>query len=252
MSNFRIATVAFVAGTAAMVSAIACTSSAPGIDPSFDGGAGDGGEEESCTNAIKPSVDKTVSPYPMHTGIIATVFWVGESASTENGFIHNYASAWQDKWESDYGGVDDPEERRGYQPSAFTPKENPFYIALPYNDLDDDGKQKANAAQLIPWFDANVSPTTTQLKDRWVEVKNGDRYCFGQWEDVGPYLETDETYVFGKSPPANHHDPSAGIDLSPAMATCLCIDDQATVSWRFVDRDKIPAGPWLQIVTGAK
>lgn len=245
MSYFRVAALLSCATTACI---LACTSSAPAIPSPLD--AGD--ETEQCTGAIRPSTDLTVSPYPFHERITATVFWVGEDESTANGFIHNHASAWQDNWETDYGGVDDPESRVGYRPAKFTPKENPFYVALPYNDFDEDGKRRANAAQLIPWFDPQLPATKSALKDRWIEVRNKDRHCFGQWEDVGPFLENDEAYVFGKATPANKVDTGAGIDLSPAMATCLCIDDQAVVSWRFVDREKVPAGPWLLIVTGAK
>ncbi|MFO0663189.1 MAG: hypothetical protein U0174_04520 [Polyangiaceae bacterium] len=226
--------------------AVACSSSAP---VNQDGGTADGGDDDECTNAIHPSRESTQSKYPLHKAITASVFWVGEDETTDNGFIHNRASAWQEDWEGDYGGVDDPEKRRGFYPASFSPKQNPFYFALPYNDFDEDGKRKPNVATLVPWYDANVPQTRSLVKDRWVEVSNGDRHCFGQWEDVGPYLENDEAYVFGGARPANNTDPSAGIDLSPAMATCLCIDGLGTVTWRFMDEADVPPGPWLQVVT---
>ena len=73
--------------------------------------------------------------YPLHENITATVFWIGEPGSEENGYIPNNSSAWDDLWLQHYGGVDDPSNRNGYFPANFTPKENPFYIALPYNDF---------------------------------------------------------------------------------------------------------------------
>jgi len=180
----------------------------------------------------------------------ATVFWVGEDETTDNGFIHNRASAWDPDWEASFGGVDTPEERCGYHPCAFTPNENPFYIALPYNDMRNRGTRKNNT-HLIPWNDSDA--TSTLLKDRWVEVKVGPRSCFGQWEDVGPFETNDIEYVFGDAAwPANETGTGAGIDLSPAMRDCLSLGDVAEVEWRHVDAAAVPRGPWTEIVTGSR
>lgn len=178
----------------------------------------------------------------------ATVFWVGESETNDNGFIHNRSSAWDIDWMEHFGGIDDPDDRCGFRPCAFTPRENPFYIALPYSDMA-RGRSKENAAR-IPWYEHRENHTI--LKDRWVEVSAKGRSCFGQWEDVGPFETDDIEYVFGEAgKPLNREGVKAGIDLSPAMRDCLGISGVAEVRWRHAERDNVPAGPWLDIVTGA-
>ena len=181
---------------------------------------------------------------------IATVFWVGEDAGSDNGHIPNAMSAWDEEWQAHYGGVDDPSERCGFYPCAFTPKENPFYVALPYSDLDDNGRKKADAAQ-IPWNEPRVRSSV--LKNRWIEVRVGGKSCFGQWQDVGPFKEDDFAYVFGTAPtPTNLIGEKAGIDLSPALADCLGVDGSDTVQWRHIEDIQVPKGDWKLIVTTRK
>lgn len=188
-----------------------------------------------------------ITPFKLAT---TTVFWVGEGKSTDNGFIDNIASAWDVAWEAHYGGYDDPNDRCGYRPCSFTPKENPFYVALPYSDLTDDGEQKSSA-QLMPWYDPELPDDESQLKNRWVEVRHNNTTCYGQVEDVGPFSTDDFAYVFGGvTTPQNTFGEKAGIDLSPAMRDCLIPpDDVFPVSWRFVMSEAVPVGPWLDMVT---
>ena len=75
----------------------------------------------------------------MYKHTITTLFWVGEEANKDNNFISNTSSAWDEGWLEHYGGIDSPLHRCGYKPCAFKPKENPFYFALPYNDLNNNG-----------------------------------------------------------------------------------------------------------------
>ena len=178
---------------------------------------------------------------------IATVFWVGEGETNDNGYISNAASAWDMRWMEHFGGLDDPDDRCGYNPCAFTPKENPFYVALPYSDLEDDGQRKENAS-IVPWND--TSARTSVLKNRWIEVRHLSDTCYGQWQDVGPFEEDDAAYVFGDAPTAkNQFGEKAGIDLSPALADCLKIDGSDTVTWRHVEAKDVPEGPWRTIIT---
>ncbi len=171
----------------------------------------------------------------------ATVFWVGEAAGEDNGQIHNRSSAWDVEWEKSFGGYDDPDTRCGFLPCGFQPRLNAFYVALPYNDINDAGAYKPEA-RLIPWFDAQK--TGTQLEGRWIEVRAGEVSCFGQWYDVGPFGEDDYGYVFGSSTsPASRMGVSAGIDLSPAVRDCLGLDGLDVVTWRHVDTP--PPGPWI-------
>lgn len=69
--------------------------------------------------------------------VVATVFWVGEQP-TENNPTPNNKSAWDVNWQANFGGYDDPNSREGYLPKDFAPSLNPFYIALPYNDIGKD------------------------------------------------------------------------------------------------------------------
>jgi hypothetical protein len=80
-------------------------------------------------------VDKN-DQYPLHKDITVTIFWIGEEGTDENSYIPNSQSAWDSNWKDHYGGIDDPYKRNGFFPKDFTPQENPFYFALPYNDFD--------------------------------------------------------------------------------------------------------------------
>jgi hypothetical protein len=196
---------------------------------------------------VATSTVKSVLPEISWKRAIATVFWVGEGADGDNGFIHNRSSAWDGEWQTSFGGVDAPEDRCDFVPCAFTPEENPFYIALPYNDLDVRGAPKANAAR-IPW---HRTAKTSILKNRWVAVRADDTTCYGQWEDVGPFHSDDIEYVFGDAEnPLNQTGAKAGIDLSPAMRDCLGVGGIASVTWRHVEEVDVPAGPWRTVITG--
>lgn len=178
---------------------------------------------------------------------IATVFWVGEGATADNGYIQNAESAWDGEWMQHFGGVDDPDTRCGFKPCEFIPKENSFYVALPYNDLNDQGDRK-NDAHIIPWN--NPAAAKSVLKNRWIEVRLGSVSCFGQWEDVGPFYEDDGEYVFGSAlMPKNIEGEKAGIDLSPAMRDCLKTDGSSEVFWRHVVEKDVPMGPWKETIT---
>ncbi len=195
---------------------------------------------------ISPVVEPTIAEkYPLKRKIFATMFWVGEGATTDNAFISNHASSWDVDWEENFGGVDSPTKRNGFYPSTFKPLENPFYFALPYNDLSENGTKKLTA-KLIPWADQDEGATlSSALKNRWIKVIYGKNTCYGQWEDVGPFESDDYEYVFGDQPSINR----VGIDLSPAFRTCLDMKTNDFVDWQFVDERKVPDGPWKEIVT---
>ena len=198
-------------------------------------------------------VDDTVAedpPYPLHQDVTTTLFWVGEEAGDDNKDISNLPSAWDEKWVKHFGGVDDPDKRNGNFPAKFTPQENPFYFALPYNDFDSKGKRKKDAASIIPWAkDRTWKDDESMLKNRWIEVTKGEKTCYAQWQDVGPFKENDSAYVFGTATPESKTNKHAGLDLSPAASQCLGLKDIDIVDWRFVVADAVPDGPWKEIVT---
>lgn len=188
--------------------------------------------------------------YPWKQNITATVFWVGEQPTARNP-TPNHQSSWDQQWQKNFGGFDnpDPRARSGYLPKAFTPGQNPFYVALPYNDCLDWRSHKPEARRVIPWFrNAYTKPGKTVCKGRWLQIysPHTKRSCFAQWEDCGPFTTDDYRYVFGKSRPKNRANQGAGIDLSPAVRDHLKIGNKACVHWRFVEYSSVPKGPWCR------
>ncbi len=195
------------------------------------------------------NTDNSNNSYILHKNITVTVFWIGEEGSSENGNIPNISSAWDDNWLLDYGGVDEPNNRDGYYPASFVPKENPFYFALPYNDFDEYGNKKPNLISYIPWVTTEDNNSISICKNRWIKITKGDKIVYAQWEDVGPFGEDDIDYVFGNSLPKNEINNNAGLDVSPAVRDYLGLEDIDKVDWQFVDDSDVPNGVWKDIIT---
>lgn len=190
--------------------------------------------------------------YPWKRKIGTTVFWVGERPTARNP-TPNHASSWDQKWAKNYGGYDNPDPSTrimngyDYRPKAFYPKQNPFYIALPYNDVS-RGKTKPEARYIIPWFKQRFwKEGRSVVKSRWLAIRRGNRLCYAQWEDCGPFTTTDWHYVFGKSPqPKNRENGRAGLDVAPAVRDYLGMKSGDKLDWRFVELYEIPYGPWCR------
>jgi hypothetical protein len=192
------------------------------------------------------------SNYALHENISTTVFWVGEGASDANDDISNSPSCWDEKWSSHFGGIDKPNKRDGYLPAGFKPKENPFYVALPYNDFNSKGNRKSGLDKYIPWFNEKKwQDNESVCKNRWIKIIKGDKVAYGQWEDAGPFGENDIGYVFGKNHPKSKDNDRAGLDVSPAIRDYLGLSGMNKTSWQFVDADDVPNGPWKNIVTAS-
>jgi hypothetical protein len=175
--------------------------------------------------------------------IVATVFWVGEQA-VEGNPVPNTESAWDPNWVAHFGGEDNPTARTNFTPASFTPRQNPFYVALPYNDVDDH-HTKSEAAQVIPWFnDSFVRDGQSVCKGRWVAIRHGKRTCYAQWEDVGPFQIDHWQYVFGNERPRPNVNCDAGIDVSPAVRDYLGMSGMDVCDWKFVSVYEVPGGPW--------
>jgi len=190
--------------------------------------------------------------YPWKTRVTCTVFWIGEQASEHNP-VPNNKSSWDAQWQANFGGYDDPEPANRianhttgeFRPKGFVPKLNPFYVALPYNDVASQGGHKAEATRVIPWFvRVNPEPGKTVCKGRWLQIYRGGRSCFAQWEDCGPWETDDWEYVFGTKPPKTRQNGAAGLDLSPAVRDYLGMQSGEKVHWRFVETSQVPFGPW--------
>ncbi|MDP0490913.1 MAG: hypothetical protein Q7Q71_07690 [Verrucomicrobiota bacterium JB023] len=185
-----------------------------------------------------------IEPTPWRRGIKATIFWVGEKPTPRNP-TPNVASSWDPKWMESYGGYDHPEQRRGYLPKGFFPKQTPFYIALPYNDLDSSLRHQPEAAEVIPWFwKAYKGPGQSVCHGRWVAIHREGRICYAQWRDCGPFTTDDWNYVFKGARPQPNPNGNAGIDLSPAIRDYLKLSGNYLVDWKFVEDYEVPDGPW--------
>ena len=183
--------------------------------------------------------------YVWHSNIVTTVFWIGELASGNNP-VPNQASAWDLNWSHNYGGLDVPDSgnRRGFLPANFVPHQNPFYVALPYNDVA-NGRTKPEAAQVVPWFkETFVRSGQTVLKGRWVAIRQGARTCYAQWEDVGPFQTDNWEYVFGNERPRPNLNRGAGLDVSPGVRDYLRLSPTDVTEWKFVEEVEVPPGPW--------
>lgn len=185
--------------------------------------------------------------FPWKKDITTTVFWIGEAASGGNA-TPNVGSSWDPNWMWHYGGYDDPEPTRrgaGYRPAAFVPKLNPFYIALPYNDCYDNRSTKAEAARVVPWFKETFKKVGQSVcRNRWIAVRCGDKECYAQWSDCGPFTTEDAKYVFGDARPSNSGNNGAGLDVAPAVRDYLGLRSGGRCDWRFVELDEVPDGPW--------
>ncbi|MFK7849979.1 MAG: hypothetical protein AB8D78_03275 [Akkermansiaceae bacterium] len=201
---------------------------------------------------VRPMASSSRILYPWKTYITATIFWCGEQPTKRNP-TPNCKSSWDTKWSINFGGYDDPnpnnriaDHRTGdFRPKKFIPKLNPFYIALPYNDVKNWKTHKPEASKVIPWFSrVNPPPGKTVLKGRWVQIYVNKRSCYAQWEDCGPWVTDDWQYVFGKKKPKATQNGAAGIDISPSIRDYLGIKSGTKVHWRFVEEAQVPYGPW--------
>jgi hypothetical protein len=183
--------------------------------------------------------------YPWRTNIVTTTFWVGEKTAKNNP-VPNDKSSWDSAWAKNYGGTDSPEpaRRRGFLPAKFTPGQNPFYVALPYNDIS-GGRHKPEASSIIPWFRKDYKgPTKSVLKDRWVAIRYKNRVVYAQWEDCGPFRTDHAAYVFGTERPKPNLNKGAGLDVSPAVRDYLGMNSTDVTDWKFVEFEEVPRGPW--------
>lgn len=225
-----------------------------------------------CASATDRGGAPPSSGTSWHTDIPVTTFWVGEVFDPDARDGSQRISTYDARWLDHYGGCDGVvregrcrTERRsadeGWFPTSMEPRENPFYVDVPYDDVNDpDGF--AQRCRVVPWSDEPAytgrcrDRSISLLKNRWVRVIGpSGRDCFGQVEDAGPAEYDDAAYVFGDDDarPRNRRFGGAGMDVSPALNGCLGLRDLDgegdLVRWRFVDDSDVAAGPWREKVT---
>ncbi|MGI8604823.1 MAG: hypothetical protein ACR2OZ_17780 [Verrucomicrobiales bacterium] len=192
-----------------------------------------------------PTRPRVAAPaYPWKGNIVTTVFWIGEGATPVSAAV-NYHSSWDPHWQNNYGGFDDPDPKNrtwDFRPKKFEPQQNPFYVALPFNDYC----HKTVAEAVIPWYKTHPNRGKgTVCKGQWLAIRFGKKICYAQWEDCGPFCTDDWGYVFGNKPqPKANVNNSAGLDVSPAVRDFLGIASGVRCDWRFCDASEVPDGPW--------
>jgi len=208
-----------------------------------------GGDAQSADGPVSSSRVRALNGrpgrYPWRLSIMTTIFWIGERPGSNNP-VPNDRSSWDPNWSSNYGGYDNPDLklRRDFIPLNFLPRQNPFYVALPYNDLQ-GGHAKPEAKDVIPWFkDAFVRDGQSVLKGRWLAIRHGNRVCYAQWEDCGPFYTDHWQYVFGNERPKPNLNQNAGLDVSPAVRDYLGLGNIEACDWKFVEFREVPPGPW--------
>jgi len=196
---------------------------------------------------IPNTISQGFGRYPWRRNIVTTVFWVGEQP-TANNPTPNCKSSWDQNWHANFGGYDnpDPATRRNYIPIKFTPKQNPFYVALPFNDVT-RGTTKPESRRVIPWFkQAFEREGRSVCKGRWVAIRHGNRIAYAQWEDCGPFRTDHWQYVFGNDRPKPNLNQGAGLDVSPAVRDYLGLSGKDICDWKFVEFRDVPNGPWAK------
>lgn len=211
--------------------------------------------------------------YPWHTRIVSTTFWVGEIFDPNASDGSQMLSTYDSQWMENYGGCDgntstgscETEPRtsaNGFFPTRMTPRENPFYLDLPFDDIN-DATGLGMRQSVIPWAadaayrGAGTNENISLIKNRWVRITAHGQTCYGQIEDAGPGQYHDANYVFGSQDarPANRQFNGAGMDVSPALTGCLRFaeldGEKDIVNWQFVESGDVPAGPWRRLVTAS-
>jgi hypothetical protein len=197
---------------------------------------------------LAPASPRGEEHFPWKRSIVTTVFWIGETPSGNNP-VPNHSSSWDKDWAKSYGGFDDPNpaRRSDYMPVKFTPRQNPFYCALPYNDKAGTG-HRLEAPRVVPWFnEAYQGPAVSTCKGRWVAIRKGNRTVYAQWEDAGPFRTDHWQYVFGDERPKPNLNKGAGLDVSPAVRDYLGLNETDVTDWKFVDFSEVPRGPWSRL-----
>ncbi|HYJ05903.1 MAG TPA: hypothetical protein VEX43_12275 [Chthoniobacterales bacterium] len=192
-----------------------------------------------------PPLNRPGERFPWKNQIVTTTFWIGEKP-TANNPVPNVQSSWDKNWTKNYGGYDNPDQsaRRDFVPVKFTPKQNPFYVALPYNDKAMNG-HRPEAPRVVPWFkEAYRGPGVSTVKGRWIAIRRGNKVAYAQWEDAGPFRTDHWQYVFGNERPKPNLNKGAGLDVSPAVRDFLGMQDTDVTDWKFVEFSEVPHGPW--------
>ena len=179
------------------------------------------------------------------TNVGTIVFWVGEEQSAGK-TSPQHQSVWDKDWLKNFGGVDTPESaaRHDYIPVSFVPGQNPFYCALPYNDVE-HGQFKPEAPTVIPWFKQDIrSRVNLCARIAGSPYARGIESATRNGKIAARFAPTISTDVFQNERPTQNASHDAGLSVSPAVRDHLGLAPAEVTDWRFVEVSDVPPGPW--------
>jgi hypothetical protein len=107
------------------------------------------------------------------------------------------------------------------------------------------GTTKPEARVVIPWFRQTFEREGKSVcRDRWIAIRKGNKICYAQWSDCGPFRTDHYQYVFGDEKPKPNLNRGAGLDVSPAERDYLGLAPTDITDWKFVEFREVPSGPW--------
>lgn len=82
---------------------------------------------------------------------------------------------------------------------------------------------------------------------RWVAIRKGNRTCYAQWEDCGPFRTDHFQYVFQNERPKPNASHGTGLSVSPAVRDYLGLAPIDVTDWQFVEVLDVAPGPWRSL-----
>ena len=71
-----------------------------------------------------------------------------------------------------------------------------------------------------PWHSVRCPQQAIGLQSKWVATRRGNRVCYAQWEDVGPFRTDHWQYVFGNERPRPNRRPEQeSMSIRPFVTT---------------------------------
>jgi len=89
----------------------------------------------------------------------------------------------------------------------------------------------------------SIGGRASVCRDRWIAIRKGNRTCYAQWEDCGPFRTDHFQYVFGNERPKPNLNHGAGLDVSPAVRDYLGLAPTDVTDWQFVEVRDVSSGP---------
>jgi len=97
---------------------------------------------------------------------------------------------------------------------------------------------------VIPWFKHDYrGPGQSVCRDRWIAIRKGNRTCYAQWEDCGPFRTDHFQYALEMSVLTNLNH-GAGLDVSPAVRDYLALAPTDVTDWQFIEVRDVPPAHW--------